>query len=74
MRLKDCELHDFKFGHVLYIDAAYGDALIVDNNKVINIVGFIELEDFDGKHIGGEGDGVGCHDGVDGFFEKIWGF
>ena len=55
------------------VDAAKGDALIVYNDEVINVVRFVKLEDVDGEHIGGEGDGAGCHDSIDGFFKKVWG-
>ena len=69
MCLWDWRLDDFEFGHILNIDAAESNALIVDDDKVINIVRFVELEDVDGKHIGGEGNRVKCHYGIDGFFE-----
>ncbi len=56
------------------VDAAEGVVLIINDDEVVDIMGFIEFEDVDGEHLGGEGDGVGCHDGVDGFFEQVWGF
>ncbi len=56
------------------VDAADGGAGWVDDDEVVDVVGFVEFEDVDGEHVGGEGDGVGGHDGVGGFFEEVGGF
>ena len=37
------------------VDAADGGAGWVDDDEVVDVVGFVEFEDVDGEHVGGWG-------------------